>query len=53
MAMILSQRIPVSSSHMYGPRQPGDNLEPFRQYVYKNYHLAMAYPSGTDLGTKL
>lgn len=31
---------------LYGPRRPGDNLEPFRRYVYKNYHLAMAYPSG-------
>jgi hypothetical protein len=28
------------------PRKTGDNLAPFRQYVYKNYHVAKIYRSG-------
>ncbi len=31
---------------LYTPREAGDNLAPFRRYVYQNYHLAKVYPSG-------
>jgi hypothetical protein len=30
----------------YAPREIIDSLQPFREYVYNNYHLAKAFPSG-------
>jgi hypothetical protein len=31
---------------LYGPFHDGDNLGPFRNYVYKNYHLVRIDPLG-------